>query len=200
MPQAQPQQCQIRAVSATYTTAHGNAGSLTHWSRPGITEPETSWFPVGFVSAAPWWELQWWGLLKSTLLATFKYYYYYFLSRAAPMAYGSYGSLQARGWIGVTAAGLRHSRSNSASKPCLQPKLQLTATRWILVGFVSVPPQWELQICSIINCSHAVHYILMTYLFCNWKFVPFNTLHLFWPLPTPLWQHQSALCICELDF
>ena len=26
----QPQQCQIRAVSATYITAHGNAGSLTH--------------------------------------------------------------------------------------------------------------------------------------------------------------------------
>uniref|UniRef100_A0A4X1UVP8 Uncharacterized protein n=1 Tax=Sus scrofa TaxID=9823 RepID=A0A4X1UVP8_PIG len=26
----QPQQHQIRASSATYTTAHGNAGSLTH--------------------------------------------------------------------------------------------------------------------------------------------------------------------------
>ena len=26
----QPQQRRIRAVSATYTTAHGNAGSLTH--------------------------------------------------------------------------------------------------------------------------------------------------------------------------
>ena len=26
----QPQQCQIQAISATYTTAHQNAGSLTH--------------------------------------------------------------------------------------------------------------------------------------------------------------------------
>jgi len=32
----EPQQCQIRATSATYTTAHGNTGSLTHCSRPGI--------------------------------------------------------------------------------------------------------------------------------------------------------------------
>jgi len=32
-----------RAVSATYTTANGNIGSLTHWARPGI-EPATSWF------------------------------------------------------------------------------------------------------------------------------------------------------------
>ena len=38
--------------SVTYTTAHGNAGSLTHWTRPGI-EPATSWFLVGFVSTAP---------------------------------------------------------------------------------------------------------------------------------------------------
>ena len=33
---------QIRAASATYTTAHGNAGSLTHWAKPGI-KPTTSW-------------------------------------------------------------------------------------------------------------------------------------------------------------
>ena len=51
-----PQQCRIQAVSATYTTARGNAGSLTHWVRPGM-EPPTSWFLVWFVSAAPWWEL-----------------------------------------------------------------------------------------------------------------------------------------------
>ena len=29
-PTAQPQQCQIRAASATYTAAHSIAGSLTH--------------------------------------------------------------------------------------------------------------------------------------------------------------------------
>ena len=33
----------------TYTTAHSNAGSLTHWARPGI-QPATSWFPVRFVN------------------------------------------------------------------------------------------------------------------------------------------------------
>ena len=37
-------------------TAHGNAGSLTHWVRPGI-ESETSWFTVGYVSTVPWQEL-----------------------------------------------------------------------------------------------------------------------------------------------
>ena len=43
-------------MSTTYTTAHGIAGSLTHSVRPEI-EPETSWFLVGFVSAAPRQEL-----------------------------------------------------------------------------------------------------------------------------------------------
>jgi len=55
-PIPQPQQCRIWAVSATYTTAHGNASSLTHWTRPGI-EPTTSWFLIRFVSAAPQQEL-----------------------------------------------------------------------------------------------------------------------------------------------
>ena len=40
-PMPQPQQCQIQAASSTYTTAHGHAGSPTHWARPGI-EPATS--------------------------------------------------------------------------------------------------------------------------------------------------------------
>ena len=35
-PTPQPQQCRIQAVSATYTTAHGNTRSLTHWTRPGM--------------------------------------------------------------------------------------------------------------------------------------------------------------------
>ena len=54
-PTPQPQQCGIQATSATYTIAHGNARSLTHWARPGI-ESETSWFLVRFVSTAPWRE------------------------------------------------------------------------------------------------------------------------------------------------
>ena len=45
----QPQQCRIWAVSVTYTTAHGNAESLTHWAKPGI-EPLSSWILVGFLN------------------------------------------------------------------------------------------------------------------------------------------------------
>ena len=37
----QPPQRWIRPTSVTYTTAHGNAGPLTHWVRPGI-EPTSS--------------------------------------------------------------------------------------------------------------------------------------------------------------
>ena len=48
-PTPQPQQHGIRAVSATYTTAHGNTRSLTHWVRPWV-KPATSWFLVGFVN------------------------------------------------------------------------------------------------------------------------------------------------------
>ena len=48
-PVPQPQQHQIRAASAAYATAHGNARSLTHWARPGIV-PASSWMLVGFVN------------------------------------------------------------------------------------------------------------------------------------------------------
>ena len=41
LPQQQPQPHRTQAESATYPTAHGNAGFLTHWARPGI-EPTSS--------------------------------------------------------------------------------------------------------------------------------------------------------------
>ena len=47
----QSEQRQIRAASATYTTAHGNTGSLTHW-RPGI-KPMSSWILVEFITTEP---------------------------------------------------------------------------------------------------------------------------------------------------
>ena len=56
-PTTPPQQCQIRAVSATYTRAHSNAGSLTHCAKPGII-PRSSWTLVRFVTAEPQRELQ----------------------------------------------------------------------------------------------------------------------------------------------
>ena len=38
----------------------------------------------------------------------------------------------------------------------------------------------------VIDCiPHTVHFIPMTHLFCNWKFVPLNLLHLFPFLPLP---------------
>ena len=40
--QPQPQHHQIWTTSVTYTTAHDNAGSLTHWARPEV-EPASSW-------------------------------------------------------------------------------------------------------------------------------------------------------------
>ena len=47
------------------------------------------------------------------------------LFRATPAAYAAF---QARGRIGATAAGLRHSHSHVESKPHLWPTPQLTAT------------------------------------------------------------------------
>ena len=54
-PTTQPQQCKILTTSATYTTAHSNAGSLTHLARLGI-KPTITWFLVIFVSTAPHWN------------------------------------------------------------------------------------------------------------------------------------------------
>ena len=50
-------QHQIRAMSATYTAAHGNARSLTPQTRPGI-KSMSLWMLVGFVTAEPQQELQ----------------------------------------------------------------------------------------------------------------------------------------------
>ena len=43
-----PQQLGIWATSVTYTTAHSNTESLTHWARPGI-EPASSWLLARFI-------------------------------------------------------------------------------------------------------------------------------------------------------
>jgi len=55
-PISQPQQHGIQATFVTYTIAHGNTGSLTHWVRPGL-ELMSSWILVGFVTTEPQWEL-----------------------------------------------------------------------------------------------------------------------------------------------
>ena len=45
-------QCWIQATSATYITAHGNIGFLTHWARPGI-KLVSSWVLIWFISTEP---------------------------------------------------------------------------------------------------------------------------------------------------
>ena len=55
-PMKQSQKCRIQAMSATYTTAHGNAGFPTQWVRPEI-KSISSWIIVGFITAEPQWEL-----------------------------------------------------------------------------------------------------------------------------------------------
>ena len=72
-------------MSATYTTAHNNARSLTHWARPG-TEPTFLWILVGFITTVPQWEIP-------------EFNFLFFM--AVPMAYGT---SQARDWIRATAA------------------------------------------------------------------------------------------------
>ena len=55
---------ELELQMSAYTTATATqdlscickTGSLAHWARPGI-EPASSWILVGFVSAAPQWEL-----------------------------------------------------------------------------------------------------------------------------------------------
>ena len=47
-------------LSVTYTVAHANTGSLTHWERPWLRpgiEPVSSWIQIGFVPDEPQREL-----------------------------------------------------------------------------------------------------------------------------------------------
>ena len=55
-PTPEPQQCGIQAVSVTYTTAQGNAGSLNLLSK-AQDGTCTSWFLFGFIFAVPRQEL-----------------------------------------------------------------------------------------------------------------------------------------------
>ena len=81
--------------------------------------------------------------------------FFFLLFRAKKRTSTAYGSSQATGQFGATAAGqLYHSHSNSEAELHLQPTPWLMAIQarpgiepassWILVGFVSAAPQWEL--------------------------------------------------------
>ena len=67
-PTPQPQQYWIRAESMTYTSAHSNAGPLTHWMRPGI-KLKSSWILVEVFAADPRHQLPYlWCLNPNKLL------------------------------------------------------------------------------------------------------------------------------------
>ena len=119
-PMPQPRQRQIQATSAIYTAACGNAGSLTHWARPGI-EPASSRILIGFIST----ELQRELLKIFFIFLIFIYLFFLLFLWAAPTAYG--GS-RARGRIGAVVTSLCQRHSNAGSEPRLQPTSQLTAT------------------------------------------------------------------------
>ena len=103
-------------------------------------------------------------LFFSVSILYFFFFFFFGLSRAVHVAYG--GS-QAKGLIGIVAAGLQHSHSNARSELCLtyttahgnarslthwpRPGIK-TMSSWILVRFVSVAPQWELQSCTLLKC------------------------------------------------
>ena len=91
----------------------------------------------------------------------FIYFKIYF--RVTPAAYGS---SQARGGIRAAAAGLNHNYSNTRSEPHLRPTPQHTAmpdpltylvkpgiepkSSWIIAGFITAEPRWELPIFSFV--------------------------------------------------
>ena len=79
-PTPQPQQRGIRAASGTYTTAHGNTESLTHWARPGI-EPATSWFLVRFINR--------WAMTGTPLFSYFKCSFNYFHAKSQSSLWSS---------------------------------------------------------------------------------------------------------------
>ena len=105
-PMPQPWQHQTWAASMTLASARGNAGSLTHWVKPGI-EPASSQ------------RLR----LVLNLLShngnAWKFIYLFPFLR--PHLWH-----MARGRIRAAAASLRHS--NTGSEPCLWPTPQLRAT------------------------------------------------------------------------
>ena len=139
----EPQQHRIRTASATYTTAHGSAGSLTHWAREGI-EPSSSRFLGGFVNHCA---------TAGTSVNIFIYLFIYCLFAISWVAPVAYGGSQAKGRIGAVAVGLRQSHSNAGSEPesatyttAHSNAGSLThwaragiepATSWFLVGFVN---------------------------------------------------------------
>ena len=96
-------------------------------------------------------------------LSFYLFYFYFSLFRSAPTAYGS---SQAGGQIGATAAGVHHSHGNAGSEPHLRLTPQLEATLdplnhwarpgiepailWLLSGYLTTEPRRELPMKTFI--------------------------------------------------
>ena len=101
--------------SATYTTAHGNARSLTQCMRPGI-EPTSSWILIGFITAEPQQELPLCVL------------YFILIFKAAPAVPGS---SWARGRIRAAASPYATSCGNAGSLThWARPGIKPTSSQW----------------------------------------------------------------------
>ena len=119
---------------------------------------KTQWTNTFFFPPVPLrynWHITLWTFKVHNMF--FCYVLFCLLFRVAPAAYGS---CQGESWIEATAAGLRHSHGNTGSvtytmahsntgslthwaKPGIKP-----SSSWILVGFVTTEPQWELLRCT----------------------------------------------------
>ena len=120
MPQLRPHW--IQAASETYTTVCGNIRSLNRWVRPVIE------------SASLHTLCQVFKVLSHK--GNFPFICLFF--RAVP---ASYGSSQARGGIGATAASLHHSHSSTGSLTHWVRSGIKPLSSWILVWFVTAAPQ-----------------------------------------------------------
>ena len=68
------------------------------------------------------------GQKDSRLSSLLKLSVFFFLSFSFRATHAAHEGSQARGQIGATAGGLRHSHSNVRAEPCLLPTPQLMAT------------------------------------------------------------------------
>ena len=54
--------------------------------------------------------------------------------------------------------------------------------------------------CIVVGYTlHTAHFIPVTHLFCNWKFVPPNLPHLFLPSPMPLPSGNHLFVLCTYN-
>ena len=134
-------------MSVTYTTAHGNAESLTHWTRPGI-EPATSWFLVGFVSAASRWELH--DVAKVYVLAFEK------RNVPGPWVLGPWSWVCSLSFAGPSASPLNSAQSGEmctrrmrtrSSAPIytnIRPQILALVKIWLTIDYKAI--KWQIEI------------------------------------------------------